>query len=141
MWYTPYLMRNAFEAGQPRDVPEWAKQPAAVPVVASLGPIELARGCRRELGIRIRDRSALAVTGRELLVLTGRGTRTTVAARYPRHTALVVDFCTLPIGGDFLADRLVIGVGGVAIRADFDGRLHRDAQRVVAALGGVALTR
>jgi hypothetical protein len=144
-------MKHVCQPLVPRVMPEWANEPATAPrtphdsaagpdepVVASLGCIDLARGFRRELGIRMRDRTALAVTDRELLVLTRRGARTTVAARYPRHAAQVIDFRTLPPGGDFLVDRLVISAGDVAIRADFDGRLHRDAESVVAALGGVA---
>jgi hypothetical protein len=118
-------------------MPEWANEP----VVASLGRIDLKRTTRRELGIGIRDHSALSVTDRELLVITRRGPRTMVAARYPRHSALVIVFRTLPLGGDFLVDRLVIHVGELAIRADFDGRLHRDAEGVVAALGGFATAR
>jgi hypothetical protein len=132
-------MQDACQPSMPREPPEWAKAPA--PVVASLGSIDLARGCRRELGIRMRDRSALAVTGCEFLVLTRSGARTRVAARYPRTAARVIDFRTLPLGGDFLVERLVIQVANLAIRADFDGRLHRDAQNVVAALGGVTPAR
>jgi hypothetical protein len=135
MWYTPYLMRNACQLPHPWVVPEWA---VAVRFVASLDGIDLARGSRRQLGIRMRDRSALAVTDHELLVLARSRAQTKVAARYPRHTARVIDFRTLPPGGDFLTDRLVIHVGDVAMRADFDGRLHRDAENVVAALGGIA---
>jgi hypothetical protein len=133
------------------NLPEWAKVPARVPstpleaapegVLATLGRVDLQRRLRRELAIGIRDRSALAVTGEELLVLTRRGSRTRIAARYPRLAAQVVAFQTLPPGGDFLVDRLIIRVGDVAIRAVFDGRLHRDAEGVVAALGGVGPAR
>ena len=125
-------------------MPEWVKELAPgsdEPIVASLGRIDLKHRFRRKLGIGIRDRSALAVTDRELLVVTRRGARTRVAARYPREAAQVIDFRTLPPGGDFLVDRLVIRVGEVAICADFDGRLHRDGEGVVAALGGVARAR
>ncbi len=111
------------------------------PVVASVSRVYLKHRFRRELGIGLRDQSALAVTDHEVLVLARRGRRTTVAGRYPRDAARVVEFRTLPPGGELLTDRLVIHVGGVAIRADFDGRLHRDAEGVVAALGGIAPAR
>jgi hypothetical protein len=140
MWYTPYLMRHTCQPPRSLNVPEWVREPALgsdAAVVAFLRRIDLKHRCRRELGIGIRDHSALAVTDRELLVITRRGARTRVAARYPRVAAHVIDFRTLPLGGDFLVDRLVIRVGEVAIRADFDGRLHREAEGVVAALGGV----
>jgi hypothetical protein len=140
MWYTRYLMPDTCQPPDSLNVPEWVKDPPAGPdgpVIAALDRIDLKRRFRRELGIGIRDHSALAVTDRELLVITRRGARTRVAARYPRQAAQVVDFRTLPPGGDFLVDRLVIRVGEVAIRADFDGRLHREAEDVVAALGGV----
>jgi hypothetical protein len=133
------------------NLPEWAKAPGSVRcvplepapegVLATLGSVDLQRRFRRELAIGIRDRSALAVTGEELLVLTRRGSRTRIAARYPRLAAQVVAFQTLPPGGDFLVDRLIIRVGDVAIRAVFDGRLHRDAEGVVAALGGIVPAR
>jgi hypothetical protein len=107
-------------------------------LVASLSRIDLPHRLRRELGIGIRDHSSLAVTDRDVLVLTRRGARTRVAARYPRHTVQVIDFRTLPPGGDFLVDRIVIHAGDVDVRVDFDGRLHPAGEAVVAALGGVA---
>jgi hypothetical protein len=112
--------------------PEWAS------AVASLGPIDLTRRCRRRLGIGLRDHTSLVVTDDALLVVTRRAGTTKLVARFPRDTAVVTHFGTLPLGGDFLVDRVVIEVGDMAIRGDFDGRLHGDAERVVAALGGVA---
>ena len=81
------------------------RPPASTRVVASLGPIDLARRCRRELGIGIRDHTALAVTDARGPRPHAAPGRTRVAARYPRRAAQVVDFRTLPPGGDFLVDR------------------------------------
>src|SRR4051812_28090596 len=121
-------MWDRCQSPHPASLPEWVKDPGAVrhtrlervtaldgPVLASLGAINLSRRSRRALAIGIRDHSALVVTDHELLVLTRRGARTRVAARYPRRAAKVTDFRTLPPGGDFLVDRLVINVGDVAV--------------------------